>query len=116
MTTVSKPKRNPASAEVSDQKKMRLFISGELQTASLFRQGITLLPPVANAAVHGNHVGVAHLLQIICGQRRAESAAAIENYFRTQIGHTCLDIALDDAFAQVNCPGKMVLGKFAFFP
>src|SRR5271155_4854581 len=28
MTTVSKPKRNPASAEVSDQKKMRPFISG----------------------------------------------------------------------------------------
>ncbi len=26
MTTVSKPKRNPASAEVSDQKKMRAFI------------------------------------------------------------------------------------------
>jgi len=26
MTTVSKPKRNPASAEVSDQKKMRPFI------------------------------------------------------------------------------------------
>jgi hypothetical protein len=29
MTTVSKPKRNPASAEVSDQKKMRAFISGK---------------------------------------------------------------------------------------
>src|SRR5215469_6434708 len=30
MTTVSKPKRNPASAEVSDQKKMRPFmVDGE---------------------------------------------------------------------------------------
>jgi hypothetical protein len=26
MTTVSKPKRKPASADVMDQKKMRLFI------------------------------------------------------------------------------------------
>src|SRR5215472_4704994 len=34
MTTVSKPKRNPASAEVSDQKKIRRFIfeAGELTT------------------------------------------------------------------------------------
>jgi hypothetical protein len=28
ITTVSNPKRNPASAEVSDQKKMRPFMSG----------------------------------------------------------------------------------------
>jgi hypothetical protein len=27
MTTVSKPKRNPASAEVMDQKKMRRFMA-----------------------------------------------------------------------------------------
>jgi hypothetical protein len=31
---VSKPKRNPASAEVSDQKKMRPFIEDEVEIAS----------------------------------------------------------------------------------
>ena len=35
MTTVSKPKRNPASADVSDQKKTRAFIDGwSLMSAS----------------------------------------------------------------------------------
>src|SRR6266404_9668579 len=35
MTTVSKPKRNPASADVSDQKKTRAFIEGRnLMSAS----------------------------------------------------------------------------------
>jgi hypothetical protein len=31
MTTVSNPNRNPARAEVSDQKKMRAFIVGTAQ-------------------------------------------------------------------------------------
>src|ERR1700730_14465016 len=35
MTTVSKPKRNPASADVSDQKKTRAFIDGSSRRAHL---------------------------------------------------------------------------------
>ncbi len=34
MTTVSKPKRNPAKADVSDQKKMRYF-KGEMEVVEL---------------------------------------------------------------------------------
>src|SRR5271165_4170036 len=34
MTTVSKPKRNPASADVSDQRKTRAFIEGSSRRAS----------------------------------------------------------------------------------
>src|SRR5579863_2241240 len=45
ITTVSKPKRNPASAEVSDQKKMRAFISGTgRQTSDLRPQTLDLGP------------------------------------------------------------------------
>src|SRR5579862_3369112 len=94
ITTVSKPNRNPASAEVSDQKKMRPFI-GEAQVntesgamtvigvraqpkrGSVFRQGIALFAPAANSPVHRNDVGVAHFLQVVGSQGRAESTTAI---------------------------------------
>src|SRR5208282_2020732 len=93
ITTVSKPKRNPASADVSDQKKMRAFISRacairastqyrvpspehhaqtelELGTGywvlgTAFRQRISLLPPVPDTAVHRNYIRVTHLLQVV---------------------------------------------------
>src|SRR5262249_56522775 len=45
---------------------------------SLRCQRIALVAPVADAAVHGDHVGVAHLLQLVRRQRRAEAAAAVE--------------------------------------
>src|SRR5437879_6354648 len=84
ITTVSNPKRNPASADVSDQKKMRRFIrvSTEyrvLRTRSAFGQRISLLPPVPNPAIHRNHIRVAHLLQIVGRQRRPEAAATIQH-------------------------------------
>src|ERR1700688_4506702 len=87
MTTVSKPKRNPASADVSDQKNMRPFIvgrgaayhrigaitcdlSGRMAdgSASALGQRIAFFSPVADAAVHGNYVGVAHLLEVVGSQ------------------------------------------------
>src|SRR5882672_11308677 len=82
---------------------------------SPFGQWIAFLAPVPNPAVHRDHIGVAHLLKIVSGQRRAESSAAVENYLRIQIRHASFDVALDDAFTQMNCTGQVVLGKFAFF-
>src|SRR5215471_4477711 len=76
MTTVSKPKRNPASAEVRDQKKIRPFIvekggayhrmrsstSGfDNEGLSVFNQWKSFFPPATNAPVHRNCVRVAHL-------------------------------------------------------
>src|SRR5208282_4146933 len=39
MTTVSKPKRNPASAEVTDQMKIRAFMSGNQRTGQTMSMG-----------------------------------------------------------------------------
>src|SRR5580692_9370517 len=141
ITTVSKPKRNPARAEVSDQKKMRPFISGRREcyqtVLRLIRdpactirqegkprteklnlrlgQRISLFPPVANPAVHRDHLGVAHLLQIIGGKRRSEASAAIKYHLRIQIRYARLNVTFDDAFAQVNRAWQVVLGEFALF-
>src|SRR5450755_2253775 len=75
-----------------------------------------LLAPAPNAAVHGEHVGVSHLLQIVGGQGGAISAAAVEDEWGVQLRYALLDIALDDALAQVDCSRQMILGVFAFFP
>src|SRR5580698_10977345 len=135
ITTVSKPKRNPASADVSDQKKTRPFISGferclpkrrcdlqitrdqvrELRTLSLFGQRISFVPPVADAAVHRDHVGVGHLLQIVGCHRRAESASAVKHNLCAKLRHASLDVAFDDALTQMNRAGKMILGKLTLF-
>ena len=71
-------------------------------------------PPLADAAVHGDSVLVAHLLQVVGGERRAKSAAAIEDEFLRGVGHLGLDIALDHALADVDGAGKVVLGVLAF--
>ena len=49
MTTVSKPKRNPASADVSDQKKMRLFISGRIGDRPLLTNSRAISPAIFRA-------------------------------------------------------------------
>src|SRR5579863_8958463 len=69
ITTVSKPKRNPASAEVSDQKKMRLFI-GESRSIvqrcrrekSEGREGSTSTPVVPPA--HSRFVECASMIDL----------------------------------------------------
>src|ERR1700738_3250763 len=157
MTTVSKPKRNPASADVRDQKKMRPFISEYRPRNSDFGprtsdfgrqtsdlrpptsvarhwlwpdvrgpvfplgprsclQRIAFLTPIPNSAVHRNHILVAHLLQVVGGQSRAEASTAIQHQLGVKRGNPRLDVALDDAFAQMKGPGEMVLGEFAFLP
>src|SRR5271169_4869267 len=50
-------------------------------------QRITLLSPFANAAIHGSDIGVAHSLQGVRCQRRAESAATVPNQRRARIGY-----------------------------
>src|SRR5579863_8591911 len=85
ITTVSKPNRKPASAEVSDQKKMRPcnvpgagfttadFACGAMFTGLfkpfgallLFGERIVFFAPAANSAVHRDHLGIPHFLQIV---------------------------------------------------
>src|SRR5713101_4645991 len=61
------------------------------------------LPP----AVHGFDVVIAHLLQILSRECGTESAAAIQNELGVRVRNALLDVALDDALAQVNGAGKM---------
>ena|SRR5579872_6562937 len=81
----------------------------------ILRQRIALFTPVADAAVHRNNIAVAHLLQIVGGEGGAETAAAVENDFGIEVGDFLFNVTLDDAFAEVNRSGKMILGVFAFF-
>src|SRR6516225_3709499 len=69
--------------------------------------------PALPAAVHGFHVGVAHFLKIFRGERGTEAAAAVQNEFRLGIRHRLFDVALDDAFSQVNRPGYVSVGPLA---
>jgi hypothetical protein len=82
---------------------------------SLFFQRVALLAPIADSAVHGNDVGVAHFLQVVGGQRGAEPTSAIKDERRIEGGTLSLDIALDDAFAEVDGSGEVVGGEFAIF-
>src|SRR5579864_5994872 len=124
ITTVSKPNRNPASAEVSDQKNMRPFIREyrrcflatycDARVLLAFGERITLFAPAANAAVHRNDVCVTHLLEIVGGKRGPKTAATIKDHLGVEFWHAGLDVAFDDAFAQVDGAGEMIFGIFAF--
>src|SRR5580704_5581267 len=75
-----------------------------------------LFAPAADSAVHGEHVGVTHFLQIVGRQSGAISSAAIEHDWRIQFGYSLLNVTFYYAFAQVNRSGQMVLGVLALFP
>jgi 23S rRNA pseudouridine2605 synthase len=90
-------------------------IVGLKYETSVLHQGVAFFAPAANAAVHGNHVGVAHFLQIIGSESRAKPSPAIENHLRAEIGNASLNVAFNDPLAQVHGAGKMVLGKLALF-
>ena len=100
----------------------RIGSAGELRTPErrghclprLF-QRVAPFAPVADSAVHGNDIGVSHFLQVIGGQRGAEAAATIEYEFSLQIGILALNVALDDALAQVDGSGQVVGVEFAVF-
>src|ERR1700690_3009635 len=52
ITTVSKPKRNPASAEVRDQKKMRAFISKMVSADSMMGDPTSSAPLEAHPTIN----------------------------------------------------------------
>src|SRR5215472_14697309 len=78
-------------------------------------KGEALFAPYANAAIHGDYVGVAHLLQVVSSQGRAKASSTIKDQRRGSIGDTFFDVALDDALAQVDGVGEVILAVLAFF-
>src|SRR6266705_6494535 len=61
--------------------------------------------PALPSAVHRFHVGVTHFLKIFRGQRGTEAATTVQNEFALRIRHLLFDVALDDAFSQVDRSG-----------
>src|SRR5271168_161794 len=61
--------------------------------------------PISPAAVHGDDVAVAHFLKIVRGERGAVASAAVENHGCFLVWDGFFDVALDDAFTQVNGAG-----------
>src|SRR5579863_1762861 len=82
---------------------------------SAFGQSETFFAPASNASVHREHLGVAHLLQVIRGQGRAKSAATVEHQGGGLIGYAILNIAFDDSFAEMNGVRQVIGRVFAFF-
>ncbi len=71
--------------------------------------------PAAKAAIHRDHVGVAHVLQVLGRQGRAEAAAAIEDDRGVRVGDRLFDIPLDDSLAQMDRAGEMARLPLAVF-
>src|SRR5271170_5444748 len=71
----------------------------------ILRRREARLDPTLPTAVHRFHVGVAHFLQVLRRQRRAKPAAAIQNDLCVRVWSALLDIALDDALAEVHGAG-----------
>src|SRR5262249_49510909 len=70
---------------------------------------IAFVAPVADAAIHGEGIRIAHFLQVVRGQGGAKTAAAVEDDFGLRVGETRLDVALDDPFSQVGRSRQVVL-------
>src|ERR1017187_3605301 len=76
------------------------------QVRSLLHRQPRLLPRFPSA-IERNGVGIAHLLQVVGGQRGGVSAAAVEPQPRVLVRHLGLDIALDDSLSQMHRAGRM---------
>src|SRR5690242_4183935 len=76
---------------------------------------VTLLVPPAPPSVHRSDVRVAHFAEIVRRKRRAKAAAAVEDDLGIRVGDLRLDVALDDALAEVLCARQVPLGPLALF-
>ena len=82
-----------------------------VRQASLRRERLRL--PLAPPAGHRLHVAVAHLREVLGGERRAEAAAAVEDDLGVGVGDRLLDVALDDALAEVPRALDAACGELA---
>ena len=71
--------------------------------------------PIANAPIHGDDGFVAHSLEVFRGQGGSKAAAAVEDDLRAQIGNDALDVALQNALAEVDRLRQMARGVFTLF-
>src|SRR5713226_9024282 len=86
-----------------------------MESLALLLQRVAPPTPIANSAVHGNDIRVPHFLQVIGGQRGAEAAATIQYERSFEIRILALNVALDDALAQVDGSRQVVGVEFGVF-
>src|SRR5579884_712723 len=91
----------------------RFVPARSLMVAALRFQRISLLPPAADAAVHGEDVGIAHLLEVIRRQGRAEAATAVEHDLGRGVWDLRLHVSFEDASSQVRGVRKVILRPLA---
>src|SRR6266566_2487199 len=72
--------------------------------------------PRPPSARHRRDVGVAHFLEIVSRERRAESATAIEDELGVLVGHARLDVALDYPLPQVVRASHVSGGPLTLLP
>src|SRR5258707_12323235 len=63
--------------------------------------------PALPSAVHGFHIGVAHLLQMVSNHRGAKTTAAIQHELRTGLGNVLLDVTVNESASRVFSIGIM---------
>src|SRR5690348_4633146 len=78
------------------------------------REWISFFAPTANSAVHREHVGVSHFLQVVGGQSGTKSASTIEHDGGIEFGHSLLNVALDDSLSQVNRSRQVIFCVLTF--
>src|SRR4029077_4525653 len=78
-------------------------------------QRVAPFAPIADSAVHRDDVGVPHFLKIVGGQRGSKPTATIEHERSCEIGILSLNVAFDDALAQVDGSGQVVVVDLAVY-
>ena len=91
-------------------------MSQRLEVARGSFDGKRLRGPSAPSARHRTHVRVAHFGQIVCGERRSKPAAAVEDDVGACVRDGLLDVAFDDALAQVACALDVARLELALLP
>src|SRR5262249_10347259 len=66
--------------------------------------GESELDPATPPAVHRANVAVSHLLERVGRQSGAKATPTVEDDVRVVVGNRLLDVALDDALAEVRRP------------
>src|SRR5437764_10728033 len=80
---------------------------------ALLVNGVARFTPGAHAAVHGDDVGVAHLLQVVGGQGGPEAAAAVKDDGGGTLREQRLDVALEHSAADMAGAGRPIDGELA---
>ena len=89
--------------------------SGNTSSACAHLPSVRRFLPRRPATVHRPDVGVAHFLQIYSRERRAVTAAAIQDEFGVFVGKGLHDIAFDNAACHMYSTGGVSGLKFVVF-